>query len=211
MGRENEWVDFERQRLINQRRSDVQSICSTGIDKNSINIADTFPVVYDQFVAWLREHNFQEKSFAFVCELIAQYQFLLLDQSMPAIFRQWNNIVTVFQHLLPERNYDNLPGESRKVPFNVDPNWKTRFQSARLVFGRTLPLVSAAVYRYFADDDYAKCQFCRNGPDGCTGLVHEQYPYDVYEQLVEPSVFATAAKLNVDYEDEDEGEDEDEE
>ncbi|PIC12867.1 hypothetical protein B9Z55_028109 [Caenorhabditis nigoni] len=98
----------------------LSEYCSriTGIDKNSINIADKFPVVYDQFVAWLREHNFQEKYFAFVCEdhqtiwLIAQYQFLLLDQSMPAIFRQWNNIVTVFQYLLPKRNYDNLPGET---------------------------------------------------------------------------------------------------
>ncbi|UMM40796.1 hypothetical protein L5515_017309 [Caenorhabditis briggsae] len=179
---------------------------------------------------------------------------------MPAIFRQWNNITSVFHILLPERNYDNLPGEtfvdkasnyynieiignahnavdkstflakitkqilddnnlitvtrslrcnvtSRRVPLNVDPNWITTFQSAMLVFGRMLPLVPAVVYRYFTDDDYAKCQYCKNYADGCTGLVHKQYPHDVYQQLVEPSVFATAAKLDVDFDVDDEDED----
>ncbi|CAO4384589.1 unnamed protein product [Caenorhabditis nigoni] len=255
--------------VINPVLSDY---CSrlTGIDQNSINTADVFHVVYDQFVEWLREHNFQEKTFAFVCEdhqtiwLHAQYQYLLRDRSMPAIFRQWINITTVLQYLIPERNYDNLPGETfvdkssnfyniefvgnshnsmdkssylakltkrllddnnlvtvnrvlrcnvngRRVPLNVDPNWRTTFQSAMLVFGRMLPLVPAVVYTYFTDDDYAKCQYCKNGPDVCTGVVHEQFPYEVYEQLVEPSAFASAARLDIDFDGEDEDEVEDEE
>ncbi|UMM40712.1 hypothetical protein L5515_017231 [Caenorhabditis briggsae] len=257
-----------RDKVIVKRRSDIQTFvrpvinpllseyCAqmTGIDQNTINTADTFPVVYNQFVAWLQEHNFQERSFAFVCEnsqnmwRYAQYQFLLLDQALPAMFRQWISLEVAFRDLFPGRTCDHLPGETlvektsnhynieftgnehyamdksfflakvtkrilddnnlitvnqnfrcfagkRTVPLNVDPNWKTNFQSAMLVIERMLPLVFAYARNYFPDESFGKCFFCRQQSDVCTGLDNEQYPDELFEQLVEPSVFAIAARL----------------
>ncbi|PIC14064.1 hypothetical protein B9Z55_027364 [Caenorhabditis nigoni] len=225
-----------------------------GIDQDTINSADAFPVVYNQFVAWLREHNFQERTYAFVCEnnqnfwRFAQYQFLLLDQAIPAMFRQWCSLEHVFENLLPQRNLNNVPGETlvektsnhynieftgnehnamdkssflakvtkrilddnnlitvnhdlrcfagkRNIPLDVDPNWKTSFQSAMLVFERMLPLVFSYAVVYFPEDHYGKCRFCQRLSDVCNGLDSEQYPDDLFEQLVEPSVFAMAARL----------------
>ncbi|CAP23178.1 Protein CBG02000 [Caenorhabditis briggsae] len=70
----------------------------TGIDQDTIDNARTFPEVYNQFCAWLKEHDFQEKRFAIVCDSrqdmwrLAQYQFLLNKQPFPTIFRQWVNL-----------------------------------------------------------------------------------------------------------------------
>ncbi|PIC16178.1 hypothetical protein B9Z55_022869 [Caenorhabditis nigoni] len=70
----------------------------TGIDQDTIDNAKTFPEVYNNFCAWLKEHNFQEKRFAIVCDSrqdmwrLAQYQFLLNKQPFPTIFRQWVNL-----------------------------------------------------------------------------------------------------------------------
>ncbi|CAP20622.2 Protein CBG23882 [Caenorhabditis briggsae] len=235
----------------------------TGIDQNSINTADTFPVVYDQFVAWLREHNFQPscariikpfgllRSTSFCC-LISRCQLFSVNGITLRVFSisffpkeimitflerltfvdkasNYYNIeiignahnavdkstflAKITKQILDDNNLITVTRSlrcnvtSRRVPLNVDPNWITTFQSAMLVFGRMLPLVPAVVYRYFTDDDYAKCQYCKNYADGCTGLVHKQYPHDVYQQLVEPSVFATAAKLDVDFDVDDEDED----
>ncbi|PIC16177.1 hypothetical protein B9Z55_022868 [Caenorhabditis nigoni] len=83
--------------VINPKLTDY-CVELTGIDQESIDKADTFPEVYDQFSAWLKEHDFQEKRFAFVCDTrqdmwrLAQYQFLLNKQPLPTIFRQWVNL-----------------------------------------------------------------------------------------------------------------------
>ncbi|UMM39831.1 hypothetical protein L5515_016717 [Caenorhabditis briggsae] len=75
----------------------------TGINQDTIDKADTFPEVYDQFTAWLNEHNIQEKRFAFVCDSrqdmwrFAQYQFLLNKQPLPTIFRQWVNLGHLYE------------------------------------------------------------------------------------------------------------------
>ncbi|UMM39833.1 hypothetical protein L5515_016719 [Caenorhabditis briggsae] len=237
--------------IINPKLTDF---CAelTGIDQDTIDKADTFPEVYDQFTAWLEEHNFQEKRYAFVCESRqdvwrrAQYQFLLNKQPLPAIFRQWVNLSfhyredmrlaqrqdTVHQSFIEKMSafYDipfvgqahNAMSECsflakvtkhildngklvtineslkciagfRRVPFNVDPQWKTSFDSSCKVFEAILPLVSTPTKRYYIVDNYGKCLYCFNAD--CTGLEHKQYPDYVYEQLKEPSVVAITAGL----------------
>ncbi|UMM40713.1 hypothetical protein L5515_017232 [Caenorhabditis briggsae] len=64
-----------------------------------------------------------------------------------------------------------------------------------LVIERMLPLVFAYARNYFPDESFGKCFFCRQQSDVCTGLDNEQYPDELFEQLVEPSVFAIAARL----------------
>ncbi|CAO4383647.1 unnamed protein product [Caenorhabditis nigoni] len=90
----------------------------TGIDQESIDKADTFTEVYHQFSAWLKEHNFQEKRFAFVCDSrqdmwrFAQYQFLLNKQPLPTIFRQWVNLGRYYEEDLRKAQVQDTWGPS---------------------------------------------------------------------------------------------------
>ncbi|ULT80532.1 hypothetical protein L3Y34_010834 [Caenorhabditis briggsae] len=80
--------------IINPTLSDY---CTnhTGISQNTVDSAEPFPVVFEEFSAWLQENDFQETRYAFVVFsrrdlwFIAQYQFLLVKQPLPAMFKQW--------------------------------------------------------------------------------------------------------------------------
>ncbi|CAO4384571.1 unnamed protein product [Caenorhabditis nigoni] len=89
----------------------------TGIQQNDVDKAETFSVVYQHFLAWLKEHKFDERKFAFVCDgrqdmwRLAQYQFLLIKETFPAIFRQWINMNKIFQDVAKEK-YLSIAGRS---------------------------------------------------------------------------------------------------
>ncbi|PIC11563.1 hypothetical protein B9Z55_028998 [Caenorhabditis nigoni] len=93
---QREDVKFDRyvRPVVNPMLSDY---CKsyTGISQATVDNADTFSKVFDQFCAWLQEHDFQETRYAFVALnrqdlwLVAQYQFLLVKQPLPAMCRQW--------------------------------------------------------------------------------------------------------------------------
>nr|3CG7_A Chain A, Cell death-related nuclease 4 [Caenorhabditis elegans]3CG7_B Chain B, Cell death-related nuclease 4 [Caenorhabditis elegans]3CM5_A Chain A, Cell death-related nuclease 4 [Caenorhabditis elegans]3CM5_B Chain B, Cell death-related nuclease 4 [Caenorhabditis elegans]3CM6_A Chain A, Cell death-related nuclease 4 [Caenorhabditis elegans]3CM6_B Chain B, Cell death-related nuclease 4 [Caenorhabditis elegans]5DK5_A Chain A, Cell death-related nuclease 4 [Caenorhabditis elegans]5DK5_B Cha len=74
----------------------------TGIPQRSIDTADTFDVVYEQFQQWLITLGLEEGKFAFVCDSrqdlwrIAQYQMKLSNIQMPAFFRQYINLYKIF-------------------------------------------------------------------------------------------------------------------
>uniref|UniRef100_A0A1I7TC07 Exonuclease domain-containing protein n=1 Tax=Caenorhabditis tropicalis TaxID=1561998 RepID=A0A1I7TC07_9PELO len=75
----------------------------TGIRQQSLDSADNFVTVYNQFLNWLRENNFEERSFAILCDSrqdmwrIAQYQFKLVNLTMPAFFRQYISLWRSFE------------------------------------------------------------------------------------------------------------------
>ncbi|PIC16158.1 hypothetical protein B9Z55_022857 [Caenorhabditis nigoni] len=225
----------------------------TGIAQATVDTAEPFPVVCEQFCEWLQEHDFQETRYAFVALnrqdlwLVAQYQFLLTKQPLPAMFRQWvdmNALMTkVHQGQYSSRpeediiknmsNFYNIHYEgaapnamdssdflakvtkrflddgnlvtvnetlrcffgNRNIPLTVDPEWRTKFNSAMEVHERMLPLISCHTGRFFPVEHYGMCHYCKNPASVCTGMEHKQYPKDVYEQLREPSVFAVKAGL----------------
>ncbi|PIC11574.1 hypothetical protein B9Z55_029004 [Caenorhabditis nigoni] len=92
---QREDVKFDRyvRPVVNPMLSDY---CKsyTGISQATVDNADTFSKVFDQFCAWLQEHDFQETRYAFVALnrqdlwLVAQYQFLLVKQPLPAMCRR---------------------------------------------------------------------------------------------------------------------------
>ncbi|CAO4384936.1 unnamed protein product [Caenorhabditis nigoni] len=90
----------------------------TGIKQESLNAADTFLVVYKQFSEWIRKNGFQERKFAIVSDSsqdmwrIAQYQFRLVRETMPSMFRQWINIKKIFDDGLEDGQKNKLVGKS---------------------------------------------------------------------------------------------------
>ncbi|CAP32715.1 Protein CBR-CRN-4 [Caenorhabditis briggsae] len=88
----------------------------TGIKQESLNSADTFLVVYKQFLEWLQKNGFQERHFAIVSDSrqdmwrIAQYQFRLVRETMPSMFRQWINIKRTFDDGLEDGQKEKLVG-----------------------------------------------------------------------------------------------------
>ncbi|PIC16167.1 hypothetical protein B9Z55_022862 [Caenorhabditis nigoni] len=242
----------------------------TGIAQATVDTAEPFPVVCEQFCEWLQVHDFQETRYAFVALnrqdlwLVAQYQFLLTKQPLPAMFRQWfdmNALMTKAHQgqytSRPEEDFvqnmsdfysiryegkarnalDNceflakvtkrflddgnlvtvneilkcffgvsISGvlfaimkndffQNRNIPLTVDPEWGTKFISAMEVHERILPLIACHTGRFFPEDHYGMCHYCKQPASVCTGREHKQYPKDMYEQLREPSVFAITAGL----------------
>ncbi|CAO4383649.1 unnamed protein product [Caenorhabditis nigoni] len=225
----------------------------TGISQSTVDNADTFPKVFDQFCAWLREHDFQETRYAFVALnrqdlwLVAQYQFLLVKQPLPAMCRQWVDLNAlmnkVYQGQFNSRTKEDIIQNmsdfysiryegrahnaldnceflakvtktflddgnlvtvnetlkcffgNRNIPLTVDPGWRTNFFSAIEVHERMLPLISCHTGRFFPVEHYGMCHYCKNPASVCTGMEHKQYPKDLYEQLREPSAFASTAGL----------------
>ncbi|PIC17509.1 hypothetical protein B9Z55_023727 [Caenorhabditis nigoni] len=90
----------------------------TGIKQEYLNAADTFLVVYKQFLEWLQKNGFQERKFAIVSDSrqdmwrIAQYQFRLVQETMPSMFRQWINIKRTFDDGLEDGQKNTLVGTS---------------------------------------------------------------------------------------------------
>ncbi|PIC16162.1 hypothetical protein B9Z55_022860 [Caenorhabditis nigoni] len=251
---QREDVKFDRyvRPVVNPMLSDY---CKsyTGISQATVDNADTFSKVFDQFCAWLQEHDFQETRYAFVALnrqdlwLVAQYQFLLVKQPLPAMCRQWVDLNAsmnkVYQGQFNSRtkediiqnmsdfysiryegrahnaldnceflakvtkrflDYGNLVTVNetlkcffgnRNIPLTVDPGWRTNFFSAIEVHERMLPLISCHTGRFFPVEHYGMCHYCKNPASVCTGMEHKQYPKDLYEQLREPSAFASTAGL----------------
>ncbi|CAP30907.1 Protein CBG11812 [Caenorhabditis briggsae] len=102
--------------VVNQKLSQY-CIELTGIQQDAVDKADIFSVVYQQFLEWLKKHNLDERKFAFACDgrqdmwRLAQYQFLLIKENFPAIFRQWININRIFQDIAKEK-YLSIAGRS---------------------------------------------------------------------------------------------------
>ncbi|PIC16171.1 hypothetical protein B9Z55_022865 [Caenorhabditis nigoni] len=225
----------------------------TGISQATVDNADTFSKVFDQFCAWLQEHDFQETRYAFVALnrqdlwFIAQYQFLLVKQPLPAMCRQWvdlnallnkahqgqftsrtkediiQNMSDFYSIRYEGRAHNALDNceflakvtktflddgnlvtvnetlkcffGNRNIPLTVDPGWRTNFFSAIEVHERMLPLISCHTGRFFPVEHYGMCHYCKNPASVCTGMEHKQYPKDLYEQLREPSAFASTAGL----------------
>ncbi|EGT30148.1 CBN-CRN-4 protein [Caenorhabditis brenneri] len=75
----------------------------TGIAQESLDSAATFREVYNQFVNWLNTNGFAERQFAVVCDSrqdmwrIAQYQFKLINATLPSFFRQYVSLWRAFE------------------------------------------------------------------------------------------------------------------
>lgn len=81
----------------------------TGIKQETLDSAETFLPIYRKFLAWLEKNNFQETKFAIVSDSrqdmwrIAQYQFCLVRETLPSMFRSYINIWKTFE-TIPQVN-----------------------------------------------------------------------------------------------------------
>ncbi|CAO4384934.1 unnamed protein product [Caenorhabditis nigoni] len=155
----------------------------TGIKQESLNSADTFLVVYKQFLEWLQKNGFQERQFAIVSDSrqdmwrIAQYQFRLVQETMPSMFRQWINIKRTFDDGLEDGQKNTLVGTSNMEKMT---NYLGIESSGK------------AHDAFYTASMYGVCPYCKKPPTVC-GAVHKQPPREFYASLTEPCVFAKSA------------------